>query len=289
MYKIIAFIIAKRHWIWLFIFEVFALSLLFNNTLYHRFINHTYSTTFIGKANSLLGDVRSINELRKENELLTLRLAKTEKDLHQLQQSYDYITATEEGPMQMLADTSLSGISPFEFVTARINSISLNRRQNLALLDRGRKDGIKEQMGVMSAFGVAGIISSVGENYSVMVPLINTDLRLSCKLKRNGYIGTLAWGGPGDPYLYLTEITRHASYHKGDTVVTSGFSSIFPPNLYVGTIQEGTVQNDQILPNNSAITIDAGTDFSTIEFVYIITGGFTITSSQVDSIFNGKR
>lgn len=284
MNRLVNFLKNNGHWLLLLLFEAIALSLLFNGSLYHRFIRTTFSNKVVGSVQNISGEVKSYLSLKEKNKLLTEQLAQAELNYLHLKQQIDFSLADTITPYIKLSD-SLSTTSPLTFVTAEVISSSISHRKNLVLLNKGKRDGIKEQMGVVSATGIAGIISSVRENYSVMVPLLNPDLRLSCLIKRTGYSGTLSWNDPGNTYARLDELSSHSIYKKGDTVVTSGYSLVFPQGLFVGTIAEGKRQNDEVAASSSSILVKLGTDFDRLQFVYIITGGFVVSSSEADSIF----
>lgn len=287
MQRFLEFIIAKGHWLLLILFEAIAIALLFNGSLYHRFLNITYSNTVVGKIYSVSGEVKGYLNLREKNRLLTEQLAQTELDYLCLQQQVDFALADSVTPFYYVPDSTEQKPS-FSFVTARVISSTVNRRQNLVIIDKGLRDGITEQMGAMAPSGVAGIISSVSERYAVMVPLLNSDLKLSCKIKRTGYTGTLSRNDAWNSYAQLTDLSRHATYSKGDTVVTSGYSSVFPPNLFVGTIIDETEASDQITPRSSYVTVAPGADFAKLQFVYVITSGMPIAPGTVDSVLNRK-
>lgn len=242
----------------------------------------------MGSVYNFSGKVKSYLHLSQENEKLTQRLAAIELQYIELQRQVAYAQA-DSTPQSFYVTDSITIPPSFTFCTAQVISSTINRLQNLAILNRGKVDGIEPQMGVISANGVAGIISSVGDNYSVMIPLINPDLKLSCKIKRTGFVGTLSWNLPGDTHLELTNLPRHASFNPGDTIVTSGFSSIFPPNIYIGTIENNSKLPDKIGPSSKEAEVIPGTDFARLQFVYIITSGFPIKNTVIDSIKGNNR
>lgn len=270
----------------LLLFEAIAMGLLFNGSLYHRFIQTTFSNKVVGMVQDVSGEVKSYLHLKEKNKLLTEQLAEAQLNYLHLKQQVDFSLADTVTPFVGLPD-SVASESPITFITAEVISSSVNHRKNLFLLNKGTKDGVREQMGVVAASGIAGIISSVQESYSVMVPLLNPDLRLSCLIKRTGYAGSLSWNDPGSSYARLEELSRHALYKEGDTVVTSGYSLVFPQGLFVGTIAEEKRQRDDVASTSTSILVELGADFDKLQFVYIITGGLTVSHTEADSIFNG--
>lgn len=72
---------------------------------------------------------------------------------------------------------------------------------------------------------------------------MNADLNISARLGRNGAVGPLAWDGKTSTGAVLKEIPLQSRFEEGDTVYTSGFSSIFPPDIPLGRVKEAKVVN----------------------------------------------
>ena len=131
-----------------------------------------------------------------------------------------------------------SGMQPFSFIVANVINNSIARPFNYITLNKGSLDGVKPEMGVIDASGVVGIVSVVGPRSSRVISLLNPHFRLSCKLKGTDNFGSLVWDGRDPEVALLEELPRHTVSHAGDTVVTSGYSSVFPPGLPVGLVMD---------------------------------------------------
>lgn len=125
----------------------------------------------------------------------------------------------------------------YEFQPALVVTSSITRSHNFFTLDVGQREGVEAQMGVLSHGSVAGIVIAATQHYSTAISLLNTDLKVSAKLKGSGYTGTLGWDGLDYRVAKLTEIPHHVPISVGDTVVTSGYSNIFPPDLLIGLVE----------------------------------------------------
>jgi rod shape-determining protein MreC len=147
----------------------------------------------------------------------------------------------------------------------------VTRLSNYITLDKGAKDGIKPDMGVVSVRGVVGIVFTVDEHFSVVIPLLNPKSKLSCKLNSGDYYGSLSWDGRDVHYANLEELPNHVEFQKGDTVVTSGFSAIFPPGLPVGTVVEMDNSRDH---NFYSLKVKLATDFQRLKNVRVIQNDF---------------
>lgn len=158
-------------------------------------------------------------------------------------------------------------VFPFEFISAEVVSNSAAQLNNYITIDKGTEDSVFTDMGVVSDEGVIGVIAVANKHYSVVMPLINPKFRLSCKLLRTNYFGSMNWNGRDARHSYLYELPRHAEFSKGDTVVTSGYSAVFPPGLMVGRIASDAQQyNDDFY----SLKVELATNFWTLKNVRII-------------------
>ena len=155
----------------------------------------------------------------------------------------------------------------FKIYLAKVVSNSLDKLDNLITIDKGSADGIRKDMGVVSGNGIVGVVYMVGRHYSVVIPVLNNHSNISCTIRGRGYFGYLRWTG-GDPQIaYVEDIPRHARFALGMSVVTSGYSSIFPPGLMVGKILH--VFNS---PNGLSyrLQIKLATDFGRLRDVCVV-------------------
>ncbi len=122
-------------------------------------------------------------------------------------------------------------------------------------------------MGVVDQNGVVGIVNVVGDHSARVISLLNPKMRLSCKVKGREYFGSLVWDGKSPHEALLEEMPRHERFKKGDTIVTSGYSAVFPPDIPVGTIISHEKEHDD---NFYALRIKLFTDFTTLSTVRVI-------------------
>lgn len=286
MQRLLEFLRTHASWLLFLLIEAVALGLLFNGSLYHRFVNVTTSNALLGRIYVWVAEGRGYMGLREKNRQLVEQNALLMRDYLELKQQLAYGQADTVRPLYILPDT-LGQTPPFDYKVAAVLSRSIEHKRNLLVVDKGRLHGIAPQMGVVTAGGVVGIVASVAENFSVVVPLINADLRLSCKLIPKGYSATLAWDGPtqaGELVARLVDLSTHALIAEGDTVVTSGFSAVFPPNMYVGRI--GKIQDQSHEQSLRDVPVELGVHFATLDFVYIITEGVPLNKAFIDSLTN---
>lgn len=124
----------------------------------------------------------------------------------------------------------------YKYIPARVINNQISGIDNYITLNKGSLDGVKPDMGVRSVNGIVGVVVRVSPNFSRVISVLNPKFRPNCKIKRNNYSGPLLWDGEDIQYTYLEELPRHMSFEIGDTIVSSGFSTIFPEGIPVGTI-----------------------------------------------------
>ncbi len=160
-----------------------------------------------------------------------------------------------------------SVLAEFKIIPASICNKSVTHRNNRYTLNKGTGSGIKKGMGVISARGIVGVVRKANEEFASVIPLINSISRTSVMVKGKGYFGILRW----QPYDYkktmLEEIPKHANVSKGDTLITSGFSTVFPKGIVVGTIDKVDLDKGS---NYYKITVNLINDLALIEDVYVI-------------------
>ncbi|MFV0591068.1 MAG: rod shape-determining protein MreC [Draconibacterium sp.] len=164
-------------------------------------------------------------------------------------------------------ETRVSSDSTFHFIAARVINNSVNRQQNYITLNRGRKHGVKPDQGIISSEGIVGIVTSVSESYSMGLSVLNPRWSISAKLKKNGYYGSLIWNGKDYKYADLNEIPFHVDVAVGDTIVTSGYSSVFPEGIMVGKVESFTQPPGE---NYYIIHVALSTDFKSVTWVEVI-------------------
>lgn len=159
----------------------------------------------------------------------------------------------------------------YSYISAKVVNSSVNKRRNFLTLNVGSSRGVKQDMAVMGGEGIIGIVTNVSENFASVMSLLHKDVRVNCQLKKDGSYGPLIWDGVDYRYCLLTDIPTHAKIKKGDTVITSELSGIFPEGIMVGIID--SYERRQ---NESFYTakVRLSTDFKKVNHVYVINNKF---------------
>jgi len=160
----------------------------------------------------------------------------------------------------------VKGEHRYSFVQSRIVNNNIYKQYNYLTLNKGKEQGVFRNMGVISDQGLVGIILESSANFATLIPIINRDFKLSAKIKTNNYAGILQWDGISPRFAVLTEIPFHVSLSEGDTIVSSGFSSIFPEGIEVGKIESFSLEKG----NFYDIRVELFTNFQNLYQVNVI-------------------
>lgn len=171
------------------------------------------------------------------------------------------------------SDTALlkKGIEPykevdgFRYIPASIVKMSRNTAHNYIILNKGSDDGVTPHSGIITSKGVVGIIDAVGRHYSYGLTFMNNNVSISARVKKNGVMGPLVWDGKRRNGAVLRDLPLHFEVNQGDTVITSGISTIFPPDIPLGTIGESKTVNGAL----HFTAVNLFQDFSSIKNVTI--------------------
>lgn len=263
MRNLLAFIAKYNHWFLFVILEVICAVLLFRYNSYQGSVFFSSANVAAGKVYEFDAQAKSFFSLTKVNEQLTQRNLYLEEQVKDLTERMVELTKdtnyTKRSQLEML--------SSYKLIPAKVITNSINQRDNLITLDKGSDDGVRVDMGVACGNGVVGIVYMVSKKYCVVIPVLNSHSNISVTVDKRGYFGYLHWLGRRPDKAYVNDIPLHAKVLPGDQVVTSGYSSIFPPGLQVGKVLYVFKSLDGL---SLQLQVRLSTDFSTLRDVCII-------------------
>lgn len=264
MRNLLDFLYKYHHWLVFVVLEVVSVVLLFKYNSYQNSVWFTSANAVAGKVYEMESKLTSYMAMAELNEELTLRNIYQERQLDQLRRLYaevtkDTTTAERE---------ELKFLSKYQLIPAKVVENSIHKAENLITIDKGRKDGVKPDMGVACGNGIVGVVYLVSDHYSVVISALNAaSSRISCSIRNRGYFGYLHWYG-GDPSVaYVEDVPRHAKFNLGEWMVTSGFSSIFPSGVQVGKIEQVYNSRDGL---SYKLKVRLSTDFGNLRDVVVI-------------------
>ena len=201
---------------------------------------------------------RQNDSLSRENMELSIRLRTLEEA--RLRDSV-FAPGDRASGMGLYADDSV-----FRYIPATIVKVSRNSQRNYVVVNKGRADGVLPNSGIISTKGVVGIIESVDEHYSYGISLMNNKMRVSARIGRLGVAAPLEWDGRSSSSPVIKELPRHLELHPGDTVLTSGWSGIFPADIPLGVIG----QEREVDGSVKEAEVRLFTDFAALRYVSIV-------------------
>lgn len=262
MNNLLNFFIKHSSWFVFILYVILSCVLLFQSNPYQQSVYLSSANAVSASVYEGFSSITSYFHLRDINNDLQKRNAMLEMEVVGLRnQVSDY-------KMQIPDTSKLQPVlRQYDFVIAHVISNSISQTYNYITINRGTEDGIREEMGVVDQNGVVGIVNVVGRHSARIISLLNTHMRLSCKIKNSSYFGSMMWDGNSPYYALLQELPKHARYNKGDTIVTSGYSAVFPEGIIVGTI----VSNEKNFSGNfETVKVKLTTDFTRLSTVRAI-------------------
>ncbi|WP_452602056.1 rod shape-determining protein MreC [Pontimicrobium sp. MEBiC06410] len=256
MQQIVNFIIRNK------VFLLFLL--LFSVSIGFTIQSHTYhKSKFINSANFLSGGVYNASnsisdyfDLKEQNKIL-------QEENNRLK---SILFNTEKGLDSTYID-SISFNGKYKFSTAQVIKNSYSQKNNVLTINKGTNDSIHLDLGVITSKGLLGIIDNTSADYATVLSILNTTSSISAQLKKTNHFGSLHWNGVSEKNIQLTEIPEVAPVAKGDTIITSGRSDIFPKGIPIGIVKDFKLDESE---NYYDIEVTLFNDMTNIEHVYII-------------------
>jgi rod shape-determining protein MreC len=260
------FLFIRRYFNFLFflVMQIVSFSFLFRYNKFHEAVFMNASMEITGSLNKRYNTISYYFQLKKTNEALI----KENEKLNQL------LIANREGPdsaKRMVYDTlrvdSLHKTLKFIYLEGKVVDNTVTTQANFLTIHRGSAQQVRANMGVVSSTGIVGVVLNVSENYATVMSLLHRQFKVVVKLKNGGDMGTVEWDGQSPFFVTLINIPKSAKIKIGDSVVTSQNSSLFPPNIMVGTVSEII---DDKSTNFYTLKLKTATDFFNLEYVYVI-------------------
>lgn len=243
--------------------------------------NHFQRSIFLSSCNRISASIYEYNEsvwsyfgLREVNEELAAENTFLKR---QLMLSQNKLGSLEKDSIRKQT-IKLDPEKEYTCYYARVINNSTNKLQNYITINRGYKDGIREEMSVVNPRGVVGIVKSVSKNFAVVMPILNPKAQISCKIKGKTAlvkdtvgvvkdIGSLKWDGVDPFYAIMLQVPRHVPIKVGDKIVTSGYSDFFPEGILVGEVESYAKASDD---NYFDIKVRLSVNFKTVSYVTIL-------------------
>ena len=276
MRNLVNFIFKNIHWLLFVLFISLSVFLIVKNNQFQRskYLQAVQEVT--GYIYSVTNRFYSYLHLKSANTDLLLRVAQLETEVHSYRRQLADFSSHANECIPLGLDSAV-----YNFIPAQVVNNKVSLLENYIMLDKGSNDGIQSQMGVLSANGIVGVIVNTSPHFSTAISLLNVQYKPNGKIRHvdSDYFGPLVWDGKDAQYTYLTEIPRHVDFDPGDTVVTSGYSDVFPKGIPIGSIVDAQRQQDD---NYMSIRIRLFTDFRKLNDVLIVTNRFQQEQQELE-------
>jgi rod shape-determining protein MreC len=260
------------------IFFITSLVLFVKNNSFQRASVLNSSNQVVGQAYETANYLQAYLHLAKVNDSLAAENAKLRSELS----SAFYSDSVKQ-------ETIVDSLSKqqYTYIVAEVVNNSIHQKDNTITINRGKRHGITKGMGVMCPSGIVGLVLNVSDNYSTVQSLLHGDTRISASIRENSAFGSLVWGEENyDPKLaLLKDIPNHIEVKKGQHVVTTGYSTRFPKGLQIGRVRRTGIKGGESFLN---IEVLLSTDFSTLQYVYVIKNVLATEQKTVEAIEPAK-
>ena len=237
--------------------EVICFYMIINYNITQRSIFLNSSSVYATKISKMSDELTAYARLQNVNDSL---MAENKVLLERIIQS-NITTNQQTLPVQD------STFSQYALIPTTICSKTLHLKNNHFTLCKGSEDGIRPHMGVITPQGVVGIVREVSAHYAHVVTVLHSQSRISAAVKGDYAFGNLVWEGEDHQLMTLEGVPKHVPIQKGDTVITSGYSTLFPPNIEIGTIESVELLKGLA---NYRINVRLFCDLTTVNHVYVV-------------------
>lgn len=262
MRELFDFFVRNSKWFVFIIYVVISCVLLFSRNPYQHHVYMTSANTVSATVFTLSNNVTSYFNLREINSDLNERNAVLQAEVLALKEKLQNLDDRRQTDTIVETETG-----QYQFIVAHVINNSISRPYNYITINKGYADGIRPEMGVIDQNGVVGAVNVVAEHSARVISVLNQSFHVSCKVKSTQHFGSLSWQGGDTRVAMLEDLPRHAQVKPGDTIVTTGFSAVFPPDIPVGYIlppQKGKELS------TSNLKVRLSTDFTRLSTVQVV-------------------
>lgn len=272
MHNLLKFISRYSNFLVFILLEVVAFLLIVHNNLYPQSSVLSTANRVVAWNYKVVSDITGYFGLRTQNAELAEENVMLRNRLNEL-----------ENLQENVQTDSVYRFAQYDvrYLSAKVVQMTTTQQHNYMTINRGERDGVRIGMGVRNQDGVVGIVRTVGGKYSVIQPIINTHTNLSCRFAKNDYVGTLVWDGREPRFAQLSDVATHIQVNRGDTIVTSGLSPIFPADIPVGTVEDAELGEGD---SYYTIHVRLATNFRRLKYVEVIEND---DLDEIETLTNG--
>ncbi len=258
MRPLIQFLFKYYNFFLFLLLEFFAILIIYQNSYYQQ-------SSILSAANAISGGIYGFSSgITDYIGLKSINKTLADENAHLLSlQKSSFIKTNNK--VFVVNDTLYQ--QQYTYLSAKVISNTANRANNYLTLNKGLKQGIKKNMGVISSQGIVGIVKDVSENFCSVTSLLHSKTKISAKIKKNDNVGTIIWKGDDYRVVTLKDVPAHVKISVGDTIISSGYSMMFPEGILIGSIYSYEINKGK---DFYEIRVKLFNDFNNISYVYVI-------------------
>lgn len=266
----------KYNYVFLFLLlEGVSLFMLFRFNSYQGSVWFSSANSTVARINSIYTNTISYLNLQQVNQHLNEENIRLQSEVNALREAL-FTARYDSTHTERYVSKQLEG---YDLIPATVVSNSLKRTNNYLVIDRGELDGVKAEMGVVGGGGVVGIVYLTGPHYSLVLPVTNQKSSISCRIRGQRYFGYLQWDGNHLLQASLDDVPRYAKIKQGEYIETSGYSSVFPPGIFVGRVSGIHNSSDG---QSYKLDVQLSTDFANLRNVSVVA---TPYKAEIDNLY----
>lgn len=180
----------------------------------------------------------------------------------------------ENQSLKVLLEAESSDLRDYQLRSAEVIMRSPDRWYQQVTINRGKKNGIKPNMAVITDQGLVGKVKSVAQFTSIVELLTDTNRRnfVSAEVQGDQRIfGVIEGYDSEGEALFFRKIPIDAPLEEGQTVITSGLGGIYPRGLFIGVVSE-------VIPDQSGLTqsalIKSAANLYQLDYLFIVERSF---------------
>jgi len=247
------------------ILQIAAIILIYQNSNYQHFVISTAAQNITGPIQNFANLFYKQFRYSSENEYLV------KQNIELLREKDNMFITSSDSTCSVFSGAGKNKRRIYEYSLAHVVFQTINKTYNYIIIDKGKNEGVTPDMAVLSPNGIVGVVSDVSNNFSTVISLLNPYSRVSARIIPINQIGTVIWVDNDPSVAEVIDIPQHLMVSVGDSVVTSGYSDVYPKDILIGTVIE---KFDN--PNNTFLTIKIrlATDFRNLYNVYLVSNLF---------------
>lgn len=275
MQQILFFIQKYKYFLFFLLLECIAIFLTINNNNFHKskFVNS--SNRIVGSFYEKTSEISDYFYLKQRNEQLIDENTRLKNQLSSFLLKVDTVFSTT------IID-SIYHHQKYSYISGKIVNNNYHKVSNFITINRGEKEGVEAEMGVINSKGIIGITDDTSKSYARVQSILNKNSKINARLKNSNYFGSLSWNTKNYNIVQLTDIPKQASIQIGDTIITGGKSTIFPEGILIGTVLDIDERNTAA----NSINIKLFNDMSNIKNIYVIKSLDKIEIKNLENNFN---